>query len=444
MASHTSHQSHSSHPAITRRRLAKWFVVLIVAAVTARTAFLRGLFTPIRIAGGSMAETFLGDHFALDCPDCRFTFRCDADSAPADGRVVCPNCGYAKITLDNLKPRRGERVFVDRWPALTTGPRRWDVVAVRTPGKTDHLSIKRIMGLPGEAVAIRDGDIYINGQLLHKSPDRQRELAVLVHNDTRRPAGAKLPARWQPQQADSHWRTADDDYLFEPESRDDSSDSSPALDWLTYRHWRCFANPFPRSDESPILDNDPYNQNEARELNDVADLLLRCRVTSYAPAEIAFVCNNGWETVAVTIATQRREAALKISGQIVARQSLPDIADREIPCEFAVCDRRVYFLLDGRTLFDHAYERTATLFQPTPRPFALGAAGGRVAVRALKIYRDIHHLDPLGLARDWSLSAPLAADEIFVLGDNPPISTDSRHWEPRLKTNAIVGRVVRF
>ena len=42
-------------------------------------------------------------------------------------------------------------------------PRRGDIVVVRTRG---DLIIKRILGLPGEEVAIRDGVVYVNGQLL--------------------------------------------------------------------------------------------------------------------------------------------------------------------------------------------------------------------------------------------------------------------------------------
>jgi signal peptidase I len=45
------------------------------------------------------------------------------------------------------------------------GPRRGDIVVIDLPGQTDML-IKRVVGLPGEAVEVRGGQVYIDGELL--------------------------------------------------------------------------------------------------------------------------------------------------------------------------------------------------------------------------------------------------------------------------------------
>ncbi len=50
------------------------------------------------------------------------------------------------------------------------------------------------------------------------------------------------------------------------------------------------------------------------------------------------------------------------------------------------------------------------------------------------------YLDPYGLERDWQAEQPLAADEFFLLGDNQPVSTDSRHFGP-ISRSKIVGVV---
>ena len=43
---------------------------------------------------------------------------------------------------------------------------RFDVIVVKRPHADNVLLVKRIIGLPGETVSIRDGAVYINGELL--------------------------------------------------------------------------------------------------------------------------------------------------------------------------------------------------------------------------------------------------------------------------------------
>jgi signal peptidase I len=48
---------------------------------------------------------------------------------------------------------------------ITTGgnPQRFDVVICRYPGRGDTNFVKRVVGLPGDTIEIRDGYLYING-----------------------------------------------------------------------------------------------------------------------------------------------------------------------------------------------------------------------------------------------------------------------------------------
>ena len=49
---------------------------------------------------------------------------------------------------------------------ITTGgnPQRFDVVICRYPGRGDTNFVKRVVGLPGDTVEIRDGYLYIDGE----------------------------------------------------------------------------------------------------------------------------------------------------------------------------------------------------------------------------------------------------------------------------------------
>ncbi len=55
--------------------------------------------------------------------------------------------------------------FVNRLAYTWAKPRRGDVVAIRVPTERDML-LKRIVGLPGERVALFDGEVFINGKRL--------------------------------------------------------------------------------------------------------------------------------------------------------------------------------------------------------------------------------------------------------------------------------------
>ena len=57
----------------------------------------------------------------------------------------------------------GDRVVGNRLSYLTKDPERYDIIIFKYPDDESQLFIKRIIGLPGETVKIRDGHIYIDG-----------------------------------------------------------------------------------------------------------------------------------------------------------------------------------------------------------------------------------------------------------------------------------------
>ena len=58
--------------------------------------------------------------------------------------------------------QEGDRIFGNRLAYLNSDPERFDIVIFKFPDNESELYIKRIIGLPGETVTIKDGKVYID------------------------------------------------------------------------------------------------------------------------------------------------------------------------------------------------------------------------------------------------------------------------------------------
>ncbi len=62
----------------------------------------------------------------------------------------------------------GQRLLVNKLAYRFSSPQRGDIVVFHAPHEPGKDFIKRIIGLPGEKVEVRDGRVYINDQLLEE------------------------------------------------------------------------------------------------------------------------------------------------------------------------------------------------------------------------------------------------------------------------------------
>jgi signal peptidase I len=73
--------------------------------------------------------------------------------------------GYSTASLPAFIDIPGSR------RVLGSLPRRGDVVVFRWPGDPSQVWVKRVIGLPGDRIAMRDGQVWINGQAAALKPD---------------------------------------------------------------------------------------------------------------------------------------------------------------------------------------------------------------------------------------------------------------------------------
>lgn len=432
-------------------------VVLLVAVLVARTWFVQGLIVPFIVPGGSMARTLLGRHRDVVCEDCGCRFACGADAQPVAVRAVCPNCGYGRNDLESQPDVAGDRVLVDKSAFHFRSPRRWEVVAFRHPHQASKCCVKRVVGRPGESIQIRHGDVYTKGdnqaewEIQRKPLEIQRAMAVPVHDANYRPSsGRALPPRWRSDDPRTEWGSSDGRFTHPAVS------SPQSIDWLTYHHWRRLSGAAGGAAEAPVTDVVGYNQTRPRRVEDihpVTDLLLSFRLVKLAgEGRLWLRASDGREEFRVRIdAGELRYQVFRNAqqGQPLARGTLPDRLE-EVQVELSLFDQQLVLGLGGRAVSACPYQPADRRLRPVSRPFAIGSEGLEVEIREVRVFRDVYYTHPVGPDARWALDRPvrLAEEEYFVLGDNSPISEDSRTWPggPGVPAKLLIGKplVVHF
>jgi len=112
----------------------------------------------------------------------------------------------------------GEYLIIDRWHYNFGEPSRGDAVVLKFPGDPEHKKyIKRIIGLPGERIEIREGNVYINGQMLNEAyiPASVQTLADQPINRVMEPEEYFIMGDNRMNSNDSRiWGTADKRFLI--------------------------------------------------------------------------------------------------------------------------------------------------------------------------------------------------------------------------------------
>ncbi len=430
------------------RQTIEFLVVLSLCIMLFRTFAAEAYIVPT----GSMAPTLLGHHKEVVCPNCRFRYVLGMDDQGRTGRPVCPNCGQYGGDVVETPASGGDRLLVQKYFFDLRPPRRWEVAVFQSLIEPSQAYVKRVVGLPGEAIQVRHGDLYVDGRIARKDLAEIRATRHLVFDNNYLPADADRFPRWVFRRgrtrgaAPSGWKAEGSGFVHEPTKVD-----GPTVDWIDYRHWDPDTGRY-----GPVRDFVPYNGAEIRGENLVHDLMVEMNVSARPGAKSLVVrVNPGAEVVFVTLPLDGRGAPeARWNGKLMetanARAAIgpsPAGSPRWHKVEVAVVDRRLTVAIDGVPAFDPIdFDGLGGGPGPFATPISIGVPGGGVALGDLKVYRDIYYTSALAGTprRPAGVDAPyvLGKAEYFVLGDNSPVSNDSRFWPtgPVVRRGDFLGK----
>jgi signal peptidase I len=422
-------------------------LLLSLLVVFGTSWFLRPrLPASIEIAGHSMLPTLWGRSLEMSCQDCGYPLRC---SWPVDAdTILCPNCSYDENLASSASEREPDRVQLT--PLAQEAPiARWDLVALQLPGESQY-AVKRVVGLPGESIRIQGGELLVDDLLLEKSWNLFQQLRVEVHHlgfrpasQLRRPASrGDGPSTWKPLHQPSGW-TSSYPFHFQPreEGRWDHLvlERQPAIPGLVTP---------PGQPLGGIVDYHPANQGLARpRLHAVRDVMVEAEVArrlndtfrdASSPEGFTLEIQRGNTRYRAHLDLQQYQVELHVGQDVVACHDLPRSQRGHWKIGLAIFDGQLVLVSDAGIhqvpgAMDERGEEVPTIM--------VGARGAGLKIEGLRVWRDIHWLDPDMTDESWSPGRRLGEDEYFLLGDNPPVSQDSRQWRAPVRRQDILGTV---
>ena len=403
------------------------------------------------IPTGSMAPTLRGRHMDIVCPECRYEYNTGASIENREngrlrgqvGESTCPICHFrlelAKNENPNERSFNGDRILVSKFAYGLSQPERWDVIVFKYPGNAKQNYIKRLVGMPGETLRIRHGDIHTidadgNAQIVRKPPFKLKAMLHVVDDSDHIADSLKAigwPSRWQQSTTvaeGQEWR------FIEEESRyvlvESSQDS-----WMRYRHlapqgeeWTDILRgrrPHRADDAEGELITDYYSYNDSPSSWEstgsawVGDLAVEANIEiqsetgelllDLVEGGTHYTCRIDIATGAATLSATDFEGAPRPFIDEATGDTVDTVAGAtrirgagRHRARFANCDDQLVLWIDEKVI---AFDGPTTYRSPENvrpmwsrqdpgdiAPVGIGGSGAALSVKSLRVARDIYYL----------------------------------------------------
>lgn len=218
-----------TEPLHTHRSSIKETVTQLVIAFVMAFVFRGFVVEAFLIPTGSMAPTLMGAHMRFTGKDSGYAWAVGPwqtipgsptrEPRPMQGQqndpiIVDDPMTGTEFRGINIPAMGGDRIFVLKYLPGVFDPARFDCVVFKNPTNPDENYIKRLIGLPGEQVALVHGDVFVRaapgaearaedwsapGWHIARKPERiQQTLWMPVFSSEYAPVSATSPDFWEP------------------------------------------------------------------------------------------------------------------------------------------------------------------------------------------------------------------------------------------------------
>lgn len=409
--------------------------------------------TRYQVASSSMFPALLGPTREAKCTACQFNFPVAAETYRPELPTRCERCGGPCDVAAAVHPGQTAELeplsfngLIGQNPAHHL--RRWDLIAFQE-SSSGSTQVKRVWGLPGETIELLDGELWVDGKRLCKSLSELRRLAVPVYDLNY--SGSRL------------WWLSTIDETSQPARLSLQPDQLVRFQFCRPAPVHPSEVPAERwLEASPMADSYSINQGISTALHAVDDCLLSLRLSRPLDGELTIEMHLHECVIRVLLESTSDPLESRQSSPVSNAKPISDtdptaatwriVGQKQI--DVGWCDGRLLLESDLQSRVIEADELGLAFSAMRNVPsadtpwgshelFRLGASVPLV-ITQLQLSRDLylaaaHHGSP-NRESPSALSESLAG--YYVLGDNLPVSLDSRQQFGRILPSQVLGRII--
>ncbi|PHR98535.1 MAG: hypothetical protein COA78_26085 [Blastopirellula sp.] len=427
-------------------------IIALIPTFVLTTTFKMFVAETFVVPTNAMAPTIMGKHANILCVD-GATVEVSASHVIQQGRyvdseinVICPCEETPSTALVPADILEGDRIFVNK---LDRTPVRWGLFVFNVENNIKY--IKRMIGLPGETVTIKRGEVYIDGALAQKPVDLHDQLWWPVSVLNQRPTALQDCRSWVAAEENSAWKQEQGVWQVKATDTETLSFSGVITDrWCFNERRRSLGGPKPF---------------------DVDDLCIDFTVDQFTgEGTFAYQADYRghklwWEFSATgDIVFRWKKIIEPESGEDDEEETSKTAKATPFAgstLSIVLRDGRSYVLQDGELIAESTElfagnnlsmqdQSDSDSSNPGQSVFSLTAENAEISIRDISVQRDVYYLSMTQMEANGAIGFTHSSDgetwnlsdeQFFYLGDNSRSSLDSRFLDVQRPTSAIVGRL---